>query len=212
VRCRDAPATLVASLSDASRVDRLAEAVALDAVWLVTGASGGVGRALTESALRLGRRVVATANRLDDLRPILEDHGDSVIPIELDVSDESADREVVEQVVAAFGHIDVVINNAGYEGRLGSGTEDVSERIQTNLFGALWVSEFALPYMRDAGSGLIALAFPFVGDETGIAPRFLDQTQQVLEGLRRQLAREVATDGIKVTICVPSDRYAKWSD
>jgi NADP-dependent 3-hydroxy acid dehydrogenase YdfG len=60
-------------------------------VWLVTGASAGIGRTLAESALRRGHNVVATARRLADLSSLTESHGAAVFPLELDVNDEPAD-------------------------------------------------------------------------------------------------------------------------
>jgi NAD(P)-dependent dehydrogenase (short-subunit alcohol dehydrogenase family) len=183
-----------------------------DSVWLVTGAAGGFGRDLTESALRSGRRVVAAAKFFDDLWPTVRAHTDKIVPIEMDVTNESAAREIVERVVASFGRIDVVVNNAGYEGRLGSSTAELSQRVQTNLFSALWVSEFARAHMIETGGGLIMLAFPFAGDEPGIDPRFLDRTRRALEGFSECLACDGADYDIDVTICLPHDRQGRRSD
>jgi NAD(P)-dependent dehydrogenase (short-subunit alcohol dehydrogenase family) len=78
------------------------------AVWLVTGASYGLGRTLAKAALRRGRLVVVTASRLKEPWFLVDEYGGAVMPIELDVNDELADREVVERVVEAFGRVDVI--------------------------------------------------------------------------------------------------------
>src|SRR5271156_4598531 len=130
-------------------------------VWLVTGAAHGVGRILAEMALRHGNRVVATADRLEDLWPLVDDYASAVIPIELDVNDEAADRETVRRVIEILGRLDVVVNAAGYDDA-GSATADTRrelERVQTNLFGALWVSQAALAYLCANTGGRIVQVF-----------------------------------------------------
>lgn len=94
-----------------------------DSVSLITGSSRGLGRKVSEAVLRRGGRVVATAERVEDFRPLVEEHGSPVIPIELNVNDEMADRETVERVVEVHDHIEVVVNNAGFD----SGPSDRTE-------------------------------------------------------------------------------------
>jgi NADP-dependent 3-hydroxy acid dehydrogenase YdfG len=84
-------------------------------VWPLTTAAHGDGRILAEMALRHGNRVVATADRLDDLWPLLDSYQRVVIPIELKVNDKSADRETVRRVIEILGQLDVVVNAAGYD-------------------------------------------------------------------------------------------------
>jgi NAD(P)-dependent dehydrogenase (short-subunit alcohol dehydrogenase family) len=83
-------------------------------VWLVTGSASGLGRNIAEAVLAAGDRLVATARdprRLDDL---VQKYGDQVRTAALDVTDESAAQAAVQAAVAAFGRLDVVVNNAGY--------------------------------------------------------------------------------------------------
>jgi len=80
---------------------------------LVTAAAHADGRILAEMALRHGNRIVATADRLEDLSPLVDSYESMVIPIELDVTDEFADRETVQRVVELLGRLDVVVNAAG---------------------------------------------------------------------------------------------------
>jgi len=143
-------------------------------VWFITGTSKGFGRVWAEAALARGDRVAATARNVETLQPLVSQSGDLVAAIALDVTDKAAVGAAVAETIARFGRIDVAINNAGY-GLFGA-IEEVSEaearaQIETNLFGALWVTQAVLPQMRAQGSGHILQvssiggvnAFPTVG-------------------------------------------------
>ena len=85
-----------------------------DAIWLVTGSSRGLGRAIVEAGLAAGHRVSATARDLESLSELPERYGDLVKLFALDVADEAAAAAAVKMAIDAFGSLDVVINNAGY--------------------------------------------------------------------------------------------------
>src|ERR1044072_1933712 len=125
-------------------------------VWFSAGTSKGFGRVWAEAALGRGDRVVATARNADTLTPLAEAYGDLVLPLQLDVTDKAAIDAAVKQAHERFGRLDVVVNNAGY-GLFGA-IEELSEQqardqIETNLFGPLWVTQAALPIMREQGAG-----------------------------------------------------------
>ena len=125
-------------------------------VWLITGSSRGLGRALAEAVLAAGHRLVATARNPEQLADLLERYGDQVRAVALDVTDERAAGDAVQAAVDAFGRLDVLVNNAG-AGDIGS-IEDTSlanfrARIETNLFGVVNVTKAAIPVMREQGSG-----------------------------------------------------------
>src|SRR6202047_1014072 len=127
-------------------------------VWFITGTSKGFGRVWAEAVLARGDRVAATARQMGTLAPLLERYGKQVATIALDVTDKGAVAAAIAETHGRFGRLDVVINNAGY-GLFGT-IEEVSEaearaQIETNLFGALWVTQAALPIMRTQGSGHI---------------------------------------------------------
>jgi NAD(P)-dependent dehydrogenase (short-subunit alcohol dehydrogenase family) len=111
--------------------------------WFITGASKGFGREWTEAALERGDKVAATARNLETLEALVNTYGDAVFPIQLDVTDRVADFEAVKKAADALGRLDVVINNAGY-GHFGAieelSEDDVRSQLETNLFGALWVT------------------------------------------------------------------------
>jgi NAD(P)-dependent dehydrogenase (short-subunit alcohol dehydrogenase family) len=115
-------------------------------VWLVTGSSRGLGRAIVDAGLAAGNKVLATARDIKSLADLSERHGDQVKLFAMDVTDEEAAANAVMAAVDVFGSLDVVINNAGY-GNLSS-VEDtpLSEfraQIETNLFGTIIVTKAA---------------------------------------------------------------------
>jgi NAD(P)-dependent dehydrogenase (short-subunit alcohol dehydrogenase family) len=182
-------------------------------VWFITGTSKGFGRVWAEAALARGDKVAAAARDVKTLAPLVERYGDQVSAITLDVNDKPAVAAAIAEAHARFGRLDVVINNAGY-GLFGT-IEEVSEaearaQIETNLFGALWVTQAALPIMRAQGSGHIIQvssiggvnAFPTVG--------LYHASKWGLEGFSQSLAAEVAGFGIKVTIVEPGGYATEW--
>ena len=142
--------------------------------WFITGTSRGFGREWTQAALERGDKVAATARNTDRLKDLVEQFGDQILPLRLDVTDRAADLAAVQAAHEHFGQLDVIVNNAGY-GLFGAIKEvsetEVRAQIETNLFGALWVTQAALPYLRSQGSGHILQvsslggigAFPMLG-------------------------------------------------
>lgn len=182
-------------------------------VWFITGTSKGFGRIWAEAALRRGDQVVATARNLDTLAALADEHGDSVLTLALDVTD----RPAVDAAIAAghqrFGRLDVVVNNAGY-GLFGA-IEEVSEeqaraQIETNLFGALWVTQAALPILREQGSGHIIQVSSIGGVQAFPTVGLYHASKWGLEGFSQSLAAEVAGFGIKVTIVEPTGYSTDW--
>ena len=127
-------------------------------VWFITGASRGFGREWAIAALERGDSVAATARDTTTLDDLAATYGDRFLPLQLDVTDRAADFAAVQRAHERFGRLDVVINNAGY-GHFGFveelSEEDARAQIETNLFGALWVTQAALPILRAQGSGHI---------------------------------------------------------
>jgi NAD(P)-dependent dehydrogenase (short-subunit alcohol dehydrogenase family) len=182
--------------------------------WLITGASKGFGREWTEAALQRGERVAATARTPSSLDDLVAAHGESILVLPLDVNDRTADFAAVQAAAEHFGRLDVVVNNAGY-GHFGM-IEELTEavvraQLETNFFGALWVTQAALPIMREQGSGHIIqvssiggiCAFPMVGA--------YHASKWALEGFSQALAQEVAGFGIHVTLVEPGGYATDWS-
>ena len=175
-------------------------------VWLVTGCSRGIGRALAEAALAQGHKLVATARDPRALSGLVERYGDRVRATALDVTDQKAAKAALELAVEAFGRLDVLVNNAGY-GDLAS-IEDTSfeqfrAQIETNLFGVINVTKAAIPIMRRQGAGHI-IQFSSVGGRVGpIGRGAYAAAKWGVEGFSEVLAKEIGPFGVKVTIIEP---------
>jgi NAD(P)-dependent dehydrogenase (short-subunit alcohol dehydrogenase family) len=182
--------------------------------WFITGASRGFGRSFARAALASGDRVAATARDISSLDDLTAEYGDAVLPIELDVTDREADFAAVRKAREHFGRLDVVVNNAGYG--ISGAVEELSEQqarrqIEVNLFGALWVTQAALPILREQGSGWIVqvssigglAAFPLTG--------IYHASKWALEGLSESLREEVAPFGIRVLMVEPSGFRTDWA-
>ena len=181
--------------------------------WFITGASRGFGREWAIAALERGDSVAATARDTATLDDLVQRFGDAVLPLRLDVTDREADVAAVARTVERFGRLDVVVNNAGY-GQFGM-VEEISEaearaQFETNVFGALWITQAALPVMREQGSGHVLQissiggisAFPNIG--------IYNASKWALEGFSQALAQEVAGFGIRVTIVEPAGYSTDW--
>jgi NAD(P)-dependent dehydrogenase (short-subunit alcohol dehydrogenase family) len=182
--------------------------------WFITGTSRGFGREWAKIALERGDRVVGTARDVSTMQDLTEQYGDTFLGLKLDVTDRQADIDAIKQAHDHFGELDIVVNNAGY-GQFGM-VEEISEQaardqIETNLFGALWVTQAALPYLREAGKGHIIQvssiggisAFPNVG--------MYHASKWGLEGISQSLAQEVKEFGIHVTLIEPGGFSTDWS-
>jgi NAD(P)-dependent dehydrogenase (short-subunit alcohol dehydrogenase family) len=175
-------------------------------VWLITGSSRGLGRAITEAALESGHQVVATARNIIQLQDLKKTYGDQVITIALDVTDEKAAYNAVQSAIDHFGHLDILVNNAGY-GNINSIEEtsmtDFRAEIETNLFGTIILTKAALPFMRKRRSGHI-IQVSSIGGRIGPIGRGPYATAKWgVEGFSEVLDREVGPLGIKVTIIEP---------
>src|SRR6266540_1763339 len=183
-------------------------------VWFITGASKGFGREFALAALERGDKVAATARNTDTLSDLVEQYGDAVLPVELDVTNRDQVFAAVKSAHETFGRIDVVINNAGY-GLFGT-VEEITEQqlrdqLETNLFGVFHVTQAVLPILREQRAGHIiqistmggVVAFPTLGA--------YHASKWALEEMTDALAQEVAGFGIKVTLVEPGGFATDWS-
>ena len=175
-------------------------------VWLVTGSSRGLGREFVEAALSRGDKVAATARNTNGLDDLVTAYGDAVLPLAMDVTDKAAVFEAVKRAAEHFGRLDVVVNNAGYAqvGAVEELTEqDLRDQMETNLFGAVWVIQAVLPYLREQRSGHIVQLSSAAGLIAVPLGGAYNASKWALEGLNEALAGEVAEFGVKVTIIEP---------
>ena len=157
--------------------------------------------------------MAATARETASLSDLVRTYGDRILPITLDVTDRGAVFAAVGRAHEHFDGLDIVVNNAGY-GQFGMVEElselDAREQIETNLFGALWVTQAALPYLREQGSGHL-LQVSSIGGVTAFAGLAMYHASKwALEGLSQALAAELAPFGVKVTIIEPTGYSTDW--
>jgi NAD(P)-dependent dehydrogenase (short-subunit alcohol dehydrogenase family) len=182
--------------------------------WFITGASRGFGREWAIAALERGDSVAATARDTATLDDLAEKYGDRLLPIRLDVTDRDDAFAAVAEAQKRFGRLDVVVNNAGY-GHFGMVEElsesDIRDQIETNLFGALWVTQAALPFLREQGSGHILQVSSIGGISAFPSVGAYHASKWALEGLSQALAQEVAQFGIHVTLIEPGGFATDWA-
>jgi NAD(P)-dependent dehydrogenase (short-subunit alcohol dehydrogenase family) len=188
------------------------------ATWFITGAARGLGYAIARHALDNGANVVAAARSLtqleaaysaapDDLAPIL--------PVALDVTDETQAAAAVEAAIARFGRIDVLVNNAG-RGLLGAVEEASAAEVETvfatNVFGLLNVTRAVLPHMRAQRSGHIVNISSMGGFAQVPGWGVYGATKFAIEGLSEAMRAELAPVGVAVTVVEPGSFRTDFLD
>ena len=182
-------------------------------VWLVTGSASGLGRNIADAVLASGDRLVATARDPRRLEDLVKKYRDEVRTAALDVVDESAAQAAVQMAVAAFGHLDVVVNNAGY-GDIAPFEQLSPERfkalIDTNFYGVVYMTRAALPIMRKQKSGCILQVSSLGGRLAlpGSVP--YHAAKWAVGGFTESLAQEVAPFGVKVCALEPGGMRTNW--
>jgi NAD(P)-dependent dehydrogenase (short-subunit alcohol dehydrogenase family) len=184
------------------------------AVWFITGCSTGFGRELAKLALARGYRTVVTARDPQKIQDITSGHDGRGLALQLDVTDAAQVADAVKKAEAAFGRIDVLVNNAGF-GYLAAVEEseesEVRAMFETNFFGLDRMTRAVLPGMRQRRRGNIVnissigglVAFPGVG--------FYNATKFAVEGLSEALAKEIAPLGIRVLLVEPGPFRTDWA-
>ena len=174
--------------------------------WLITGASSGLGRIMTEKLLRRGDRVIGTARRTEALADLAAAYGELLHVAALDVTDTAAIRVTVDGAFARFGRIDVVVSNAGY-GLFGAAEELTDEQIDrqlaTNLTGSIQLIRASLPHLRGQGGGRIVQVSSEGGQIAYPGFSLYHTTKWGIEGFVEAVAQEVAPFGIDFIIAEP---------
>ena len=175
-------------------------------VWLVTGAGRGLGVDIARVALAAGHAVVATARDVATVTQALGQR-DDLLAVALDVTDPAAAEAAVASAVERFGHLDVVVNNAG---SFNAGffeemaPEDFRAQIETTLFGPVNVTRAALPQLRAQRSGLVMTISSTAGiASTGDFLTAYAASKFGVEGFMEGVASEIAPFGIKTMLVEP---------
>jgi len=186
----------------------------LPPVWLISGCSTGIGRAIATAALEAGDRVVATARRPETVADLVEAYPERALAVALDVTDPRQVAAAVAEAVAHFGRIDVLVNNAGY-GYVSSVEEGVDEDVRrmfdTNFFGAISLIKAVLPGMRARGEGYVVNISSMTGLVSNPGNVYYSASKFALESLTEGLSKELAPLGIRVSAVEPGLFRTDWS-
>lgn len=173
---------------------------------LITGASRGFGKLWAKEFLKRGDNVVATARNTESLSDLLNEYGNSILPLQLDVTNRAQCFEVVNKAFHHFGKLDVVINNAGY-GVFGAieeaNEQEIRNQFETNVFGTLWITQAAIPVMRNQGSGHIIQVSSVLGITTVPLLGIYNASKWAIEGISETMAQEIKNFGINTTLIEP---------
>ena len=183
-------------------------------VWFITGCSTGFGYELARKLIARGERLVATARDKTRLADLVAGHQDTVLTLDLDVTDGTQITAAVAAAQARFGRIDVLVNNAGY-GYLSSVEEgeehEIRRQFDTNVFGLFAMTRAVLPVMRQQRSGHIMNVTSVAGLIGTQASGYYAASKHAVEGFSDSLLVEVAPLGIKVTCVEPGPFRTDWA-
>ena len=182
--------------------------------WFVTGATRGLGYAWVEAVLERGDRVAATGREIERLDALTTRFAETLLPIQLDITDRGAVFAAMSTARERFGRLDVVVANAGY-GLFGT-IEETNEQqaraqVEANLFGTLWTVQAAIPPLRAANGGHIMITTSIAGVITFPTAGIYNATKWAIEALGETLAKEVADFGISVTLIEPGSFATDWN-
>lgn len=186
----------------------------MNKVWFITGCSTGFGRELATYTASLGNKVVVAARNTDDVKDIVSAYPDNTLAVKLDVTKPEQITAAVNEAVAKWGTIDVLVNNAGigYFGAIEESEEDEVRRMfEINFFGLAKMTQEVLPIMRKQRSGHIVNIASIGGLRSFPAVGFYNATKYAVDGLSEALSKETAPLGIKVTIVAPSGFRTDWA-
>ena len=182
-------------------------------VWLITGSGSGLGRSIAEAALKAGYLVVATARNTKQLDDLSVQYGDQIFTVHLDVNNEDQAKQAVQAALAHFGHIDVLVNNAGYGDKRPFEQvppEDFRRLIETCFFGVVTLTREVLPSMRQQRSGHI-INISSIGGRIGTAGNAAYHAAKwAIGGFTESLALETASFNVRVTALEPGGIRTNW--
>ena len=175
-------------------------------VWFITGTSTGFGRLIADEVLKAGGKVLATGRKLEQIEDFTQKYPETARTFALDVTKPEQIVAVAKEAIAAFGRIDVLVNNAGYG--IAGGVEEATEDefmpvFETNVFGLIRVTRAFLPQFRKQRSGHIINMSSMAGIGGSAGWGYYNATKFAVEGFSEALAGEMAAIGVKVTIIEP---------
>lgn len=183
-------------------------------VWLVTGCSTGLGRALAQLIIDRGWRLVATARDKSRVADLASNAQDRVLTLDLDMAKSDEIEAAVAAATAKFGRIDVLVNNAGYgyQSTIEEGVEsEVRAQFDANVFGLFAITRAVLPIMRAQKSGHIINITSVAGLIGFPGSGYYAASKHAVEGFSDALSAEVSPLGIAVTCIEPGPFRTDWA-
>lgn len=183
-------------------------------VWLVTGVSTGLGREIAKVAAEQGNIVVGTLRNENQFADFYNLIPGKTHPVKMDVTNKSEITAGIAKVIADYGSIDVLVNNAGF-GLIGAGEEfseeEARQQFETNFWGAFNTTLGVLPQMRKQGNGNIIQISAIGGFAAYPGMSVYGASKIALEGFSESLAAEVAGFGIKIMNVLPGAMRTNWA-
>lgn len=184
-------------------------------VWFITGASKGLGLALSKLALSQGHKVVATSRNIESFKTSITEHPDNFLPLRVDITADKEVKAAIAQSIGKFGRIDVMVNNAGYS--LVGSMEEMTDRefrqtMDVNLFGSVHVIRHVIPHLRAQQSGHIINISSNAGYIGFANATSYNAAKFALIGISEGLAQELLPFGIKVTVVAPGQFRTNFMD
>ncbi|SFS05632.1 NADP-dependent 3-hydroxy acid dehydrogenase YdfG [Granulicella pectinivorans] len=183
-------------------------------IWLITGSGNGLGRDIAEAALAAGHSVVAAARRPEQLAPLVEQYGNRITPITLEVREESAAIAAVQTAVDTYGRLDVLVNNAGY-GHFApfeqTSPEDFKAVVDTCFYGVVYTTRAAIPIMRAQRGGHIFQVSSIGGRIAYPANSPYHAAKWAVGGFSDSVGLEVAPFGVKICTLEPGGIRTNWA-
>jgi NAD(P)-dependent dehydrogenase (short-subunit alcohol dehydrogenase family) len=176
-------------------------------IWLVTGASQGLGLSLVKKLLESGHNVAATTRYIKSIENEIGPVSASFLPLAVDVTSQSDVHQAVNEVIAHFGTIDVLVNNAGY-GQTGAVAEltdkEIRQVFDVNFFSQINFIREVMPVLKEKNSGHI-FNIGSIGGYTGEFPGLgiYSATKFAISGMTEALSVEGKAFGVKVTLVYP---------
>lgn len=179
-------------------------------VILLTGASSGIGLQAARMLAKQGHKVYGAARRTE---LIAQENNANIIPVKLDITVDESIQEAVQQVIAAEGRVDVLVNNAGY-GSYGPiecvSMEEARRQMEVNVFGLARITQLVLPYMRQQGSGRIVNIASVAGHIATYFGGWYHVSKFAVEGFSDALRLECEPMGIQVCLVEPGAIKTDW--
>jgi NADP-dependent 3-hydroxy acid dehydrogenase YdfG len=183
-------------------------------VFLITGASSGIGAATARAAAQSGYRLVLAARSLDKLEALSAEIGEErALPVSCDVTDWSAQEAMVAAALDRFGRLDVAFANAGFgaaRGFLGDTPEHWREMVLTNVLGAAYTIRATLPALQET-AGHVVLTGSVAG-RRAIPGSLYSSTKWAITGMGESLRQDVNGTGMRVTVIEPGQVETPFFD